>query len=224
MRHALPTFFIAVVATQAAEPVERVLGRPSGPPVTVRWEADEGRIKQEVYSDEFVLVLPDDRRMTARDFDGEEMAGRLTYTRPPRKELGKGEPIEVRITASPRRMDIVFADEPLLAALATEAWEVRVPVRVIAGGRALVLDGRWLMVAPEGSSLRLLPGERQATRIEVRASWRSAQLPDGRWVASADGARILHCEEGESPEAVLATLSAPPKESPPAAPPLAPGR
>jgi len=207
----------------AVEPAERVLGRPGRSPVTVRWEADDGRARLAVAGAEFGLVLPDDRVMTAEDMEGEELAGVITYAR--RKDTGSRPdlPEEVRVTSSPRTLTAVFASEPRLAAFATEWVEVRGRVRLVPG-RAVVIDERWLLVLPECATARIRPDGDGATGVRVDAPWTARRRADGRWEARAEGARLMACEPGETPEAALDGLSAAPSAPPPATPPRAPRR
>ena len=82
MRAPLAAALLVAGLADGAEPAERVLGRPSGPPVTVRWESDDGRHRLAVGGAEFALILPDDRVVTAADLRGEELAGVLAYSWP----------------------------------------------------------------------------------------------------------------------------------------------
>jgi hypothetical protein len=214
---------LAASLAGAAEPAERVLGRPHGAPVTVRWEADDGRARLAVGGPEFGLVLPDDRAITAEDMEGEELAGVITYAR--RRDTGSraGQPEEVRVAAAPRVVTAVFADEPRLAAFATDWVEVRGRVRLVPG-QAVVVDERWLLVLPEGAAARIRPTGDGATSVRVDAPWKARRRQDGRWEARAEGARLMACEAGEKPETALAGLSAAPSAPRPATPPRAPGR
>ncbi len=221
MRAPLAALLVASLA-RGAEPAERVLGRPSGPPVTVRWEADEGRIRLPVGGAEFALVLPDDRVVTAANLQGEELAGVIAYGWPEGSRPPAGAPEEVRLAASPRVLTATFREAPRLAAVATEWLEVRGRVRVITD-KAVVVEERWLLVLPEGASARLRPAEPGATHVAVMAPWTARKRADGRWEARAEGARLLACEPGETPEAALSALSAAPSPPRPSgAPPAAP--
>lgn len=222
MRAPLAAVLLAAAMADGTEPVERVLGRPSGPPVTVRWEADEGRLRLPVVGAEFGLILPDDRVVTASDLQGEELAGVLAYGWPEGSRPPAGAPEAIRLTASPRVLTAIFRETPRLAAVATEWVEVRGRTRVIAG-KVVVIEERWLLVLPEGASARLRPAEGGATHVAVMAPWTARKRADGRWEAQAEGARLLACEPGETPEAALRALSAAPSPPRPSgAPPEAP--
>lgn len=223
MAAARAALLLAAALAGAAEPAERVLGRPGRSPATIRWEADDGRARLEVASREFGLVLPDDRTVDARDLEGEELAGVITYAR--RKDTGSRPdlPEEVRVTSSPRTLTAVFASEPRLAAFATEWVEARGRVRLVPG-LAVVIDERWLLVLPEGATARIRPTGDGAASVRVDAPWKARRREDGRWEARAEGAALLACEPGETPEAALAALSAAPSAPPPSARPPAPRR
>lgn len=224
MRAPLAAVLLAAAMAGGAEPAERVLGRPSGPPVTVRWEADEGRRRLAVGGGEFALILPDDRVLTAADFRGEELAGVLAYGWPEDARRPAGAPEDVRVTAAPRILTATFREEPRLAAVATEWLEVRARARLLAD-KAVVVDERWLLVLPRGATARLRPADGGATHVAVLAPWTARKRADGRWEARAEGARLLACDEGETPEAALRALSAapvpsslPPSDAPPGVP------
>lgn len=222
MRAPLAAALLVAGLADGAEPAERVLGRPSGPPVTVRWESDDGRHRLAVGGAEFALILPDDRVVTAADLRGEELAGVLAYSWPEGSRPPTGAPEEIRLTASPRVLTATFREAPRLAAVATEWVELRGRARVIAD-KAVVVEERWLLVLPPGASARLRPADGGATHVAVMAPWTARKRADGRWEARAEGARLLVCEPGETPEDALRALSAAPSPPRPSgAPPGAP--
>lgn len=222
MRAPLAAALLVAGLAEGAEPAERILGRPHGPPVTVRWEADDGRARLEVRGAEFALILPDDRAVTAADLRGEELAGVIAYGWHEGARRPLGAPEEVRVSAAPRVVTATFREEPRLAAVATEWVEIRGRARVIAD-KAVVVEERWLLVLPEGASARLRPAEGDATHVAVMASWKARKRADGLWEARAEGARLLACEPGETPEDALRELSAAPSPPRPSgAPPATP--
>ncbi len=222
MRASRAALLLVAAFAGAAEPAERVLGRPHGSPTTVRWETDEGRTRLEVASREFALTLPDDRTVDARDLRGEELAGVIAYAPRPGVAPIAGAPDQILLTAHPRRVTAVFANEPRLAAFATEAFVTTRPARLV-DGRAVVVDERWLLVLPAGAVARLRD-DTGATEVRVDTPWKARRRPDGRWEAVAEGATLLACERGETPESALAALSAAPSGPPPATPPAGPRR
>lgn len=224
MRSPLAAVLLAAAMAGGAEPAERVLGRPHGPPTTVRWESDDGRWRLPVEGGEFALILPEDRVLTAATFRGEELAGVIAYGWPDDARPPAGAPEEVRLTAVPRVLTATFREAPRLAAVATEWLEVRARVRLLAD-KAVVVDERWLLVLPPGAGAHLRPADGGATHIAVMAPWTARKRTDGRWEARAEGARLLACDDGETPEAALRALSAapvPPSPPPSAEPPGAP--
>ena len=223
MRASRAALLLAAALAGAAEPAERVLGRPHGSPTTVRWEADDGRMRLEVATREFALTLPDDRTVDAGDLRGEELAGVIAYAPRPGVAPIAGAPDQILLTAHPRRVTAVFAGEPRLAAFATEAFVTTRAARLV-DGRAVAVDERWLLVPPAGGVARLRRDDAGATEVRVDAPWKARRRSDGRWEAVAEGATLLACEPGETPEAALAALSAAPSGPPPAAPPAGPRR